>query len=175
MLESSIKDSILRLDKGDLTAMEIEAIVFYARPDLVLGSGFGSAIAERGGMTIQEELKPFGTVSTGQAVITSAGQLKASYIVHAVGPRFQEKDFEEKLRTTIENVFKAADEKGIRKIAFPPMGTGFYGIPLDVCARIMLDVAANYLAQETSLKEVIICTLDNHEYRAFQAEWQEKI
>ena len=87
MLESKINETIVRLEKGDLTAMEIEAIVFYASPDLVLGSGFGSAIAARGGMSIQEELKPFGTITTGEAVITSAGELKSNYIIHAVGPR----------------------------------------------------------------------------------------
>ena len=76
MLESKINDSIMRLQKGDLTAMDIEAIVFYASPNLELGSGFGSAIAARGGMSIQEELKPHGTISTGSAVVTSAGEMK---------------------------------------------------------------------------------------------------
>jgi len=87
-LEKKIKDSILRLEKGDLTAMEIETIVHYAQPDLVLGSGFGSAIAARGGMSIQEELKKYGSIKTGEAVVTSAGGLNSDFIVHAVGPRF---------------------------------------------------------------------------------------
>ena len=171
MLESKINETIVRLEKGDLTAMEIEAIVFYASPDLVLGSGFGSAIAARGGMSIQEELKPFGTITTGEAVITSAGELKSNYIIHAVGPRFQEEDTEQKLESTMQNTLRAANEKGVLKIAFPPMGTGFYGIPLDICARVMLNTIKNHVSDGSSLKEIVICVLDDREFKAFQDSW----
>ncbi len=172
MLERKIKDSIIRLEKGDLTAMEIEAIVFYASPDLVLGSGFGSAISARGGMSIQEELKSFGTISAGEAVITSAGELNSKYIIHAVGPRFQEDDSEKKLRTTLLNALNMAEEKGIRRIAIPPMGAGFYGIPLDMCARVMLEAIKKHILDDSSLEEVIICVLDEREFNAFQDRWQ---
>ena len=172
MIEKKIKDSIVRLEQGDLTAMDIEAIVFYASPDLILGAGFGSAIAARGGMSIQDELKPYGTISTGEAVVTSAGQLNAQFIIHAVGPRFQEIDSEYKLRTTMQNALKVAKEKGIRKIAFPPMGTGFYGISLDMCASAMLETIGKHISEDTSLEEVVICVLDNREFNAFQAKWE---
>jgi O-acetyl-ADP-ribose deacetylase (regulator of RNase III) len=172
MIEKRIKDSILRLEKGDLTAMDMEAIVFYARADLKLGAGFGSAIAARGGMSIQEELKPYGTISTGEAVITSAGELNSQFIIHAVGPRFQETDSEYKLRTTMQNALKLAKEKGIRKIAFPPMGIGFYGISLDLCTSVMLETIGTHLSEDTSIKEVVICVLDNREFNAFQAKWE---
>ena len=171
MPENKINETIVRLEKGDLTAMEIEAIVFYASPDLVLGSGFGSAIAARGGMSIQEELKPFGTITTGEAVITSAGELKSNYIIHAVGPRFQEEDTEQKLESTMQNTLRAANEKGVLKIAFPPMGTGFYGIPLDICARVMLNTIKNHVSDGSSLKEIVICVLDDREFKAFQDSW----
>ena len=154
------ENSKVLLQKDDLTAMDIEAIVFYASPDLVLGSGFGSAIAARGGMSIQDELKEYGTLSTGEAVISSAGAMKSKYIVHAVGPRFQENDTESKLRTTMQNALKVAQEKGIHEIAFPPMGTGFYGIPLDVCARVMLDEIRKHVANKSSLHKIIICVLE---------------
>ena len=72
----------------------------------------------------------------------------------------------------MQNALKIAEEKGIRKIAFPPMGTGFYGIPLEVSARLMLEVITAHLAEKTSLEEVVICVLDNQEYRAFQAGWE---
>ena len=172
MLESKIKDSTIRLEKGDLTAMDLEAIVFYASPDLVLGAGFGSAIAARGGVSIQEELKTYGTISTGEAVVTTAGELKSEYIIHAVGPRFQETDIEEKLRLTVKNALKAAEEKGIHRVAFPPMGAGFYGIPLDLCARVMLEVFSKHLSQESPIEEIIICVLDKREFYAFQKEWE---
>lgn len=172
MLESKINNSILRLEKGDQTAMDIEAIVFYARPDLVLGAGFGSAIAARGGMSIQDELKPYGTVSITEVVVTSAGQLNSEYIIHAVGPRFQEASTEDKLRLTVKNVLKAAEEEGIKRIAFPPIGTGFYGIPLDLCARVMFEVITDHVSKDSSIEEIVICVLDNREFRAFQKEWE---
>jgi O-acetyl-ADP-ribose deacetylase (regulator of RNase III) len=172
MLEKKINDTEIRLQKGDLSAMDIESIVHYASPDLVLGSGFGSAIAARGGMAIQEELKEFGTIKTGEAVITSAGELKTNYIVHAVGPRFQEDETEKKLEKTMGSALQVASEKGIAQIAFPPMGSGFYGIPLNTCAHVMLGAIKKYLSQGSSLKEIIICVLDNREYKVFQEEWK---
>ena len=167
-----MNDTEIRLQQGDLTALEIDSIVHYASPDLVLGAGFGSAIAARGGASIQEELKPFGTIETGEAVITSAGELNSDFIIHAVGPRVQEENTEQKLEKTMDNALKAAKEKGIAKIAFPPMGTGFYGIPLNTCATIMLRAIKNHIAQNSSIKEIVICVLDNREYRVFQEQWE---
>ena len=171
MLENKINNTVIRLEKGDLTAMEIEAIVFYADPGLVLGSGFGSAISARGGMSIQEELKQHGTVSTGEAVITSAGALNSSYIIHAVGPRFQEDGTELKLRQAVKSAIQISEENNIRKLAFPPMGTGFYGIPLDLCAQVMLEEIKNHLNRNSQLEEVVICVLDNREFAAFRKRW----
>jgi O-acetyl-ADP-ribose deacetylase (regulator of RNase III) len=173
MLNKIINKTTVRLEKGDLTAMAIEAIVFYASPDLVLGSGFGSAISARGGGTIQEELKQFGTIATGQAVITSAGALNSKYIIHAVGPRFQEVDSEKKLETTMNNVLKLAQEKQIHKIAFPPMGAGFYGISLDTCVSVMLKSIKGHVDNHSALEEVVICVLDEQEFRSFREKWSE--
>lgn len=164
-----VNNRTLRLVRGDITDLDIESFVFYAQADLSLGAGFGGAIAVRGGPAIQEELKRYGTRKTTEVVVSDAGELKAKYIVHAVGPRFQEENLEEKLRTTIINSLKAADEKGIERIAFPPMGTGFYGVPLDVSARVTTDTIAEYLAGETRLKEVIICVQDSREQTPFEA------
>ena len=169
MSELQIKNSLVRLEKGDITLLNIEAIVFYARNDLQLGSGFGNAITVRGGPSIQEELKSFGTVNTCDAVVTKAGDLKAKYIIHAVGPKFQEADLETKLRKTILKTLQAATEKQIKSIAFPPMGTGFYGIPLNLCAKVMVEEINEFLSVATSLQEVVICVMDNREYNAFHS------
>lgn len=173
MLETINKDSVMHLEKGDLTMMDIEAIVFYAQHDLLLGSGFGNAIVMRGGSSIQEELKTYGTLTTGEAVITSAGELKSKYIIHAVGPRFREIDIEEKLITTLQNALRIAEEKQIRKIGFPPMGTGFYGIPLELSARVMFEVIQKHLSGNSVLEKVVICLIDQREYKAFQKVWKE--
>jgi O-acetyl-ADP-ribose deacetylase (regulator of RNase III) len=171
MLEKKIRDSLLKIEISDITLKETDAIIYYASPDLNLGSGFGNAIAVRGGTSIQKELKSLGPISAGEAAISGAGDLKCNYIIHAVGPRFQEEDTENKLRTTIKNALKAAVDKDVKSIAFPPMGSGFYGIPLDSCAGIMLDEFSNHLAHDTSIKELVICTNDKREFKAFQEKW----
>jgi len=174
MPETKNITSIILLEKCDIIMMDIEAIVYYAQHNLLLGSGFGNAITVRGGSSIQEELKTHGSISTGDAVITSAGELKSNYIIHAVGPRFRERDIEEKLITTMQNVLRMADEKQIREICFPPMGTGFYGIPLELSARVMFEVIKKHLASNAVLEKVVICLMDQREYNAFQKVWKEK-
>jgi len=130
--EIKVGQGVIRLTNGFIIDLNVEAIVYYARPDLALGSGFGAAIAAKGGPKVQEELKKIGGINTAEAVITSGGNLKAKYIIHAVGPRFQEEDLEEKLRLTTLNALRRAGENKIQSLAFPAMGAGFYGIPLEV-------------------------------------------
>jgi O-acetyl-ADP-ribose deacetylase (regulator of RNase III) len=167
--DTQINNSVVRLINGDITDLEVDAFVFYAQPDLTLGSGFGTAISVRGGPTIQKELEELAPVAAGEAVVSAAGNLKARYIVHAVGPTFQEEDSEGKLRTTVINSLKRAEEHGIKRIALPAMGAGYYGIALSLCSRVMLEVISSHLRDETSIEEVVICVLDTRQYKSFQA------
>jgi O-acetyl-ADP-ribose deacetylase (regulator of RNase III) len=167
--ELKIKNSSMRLQRGDITDLEIQSFVFYAQHNLALGSGYGTAISVRGGPSIQEELKGCGSLRTTEAVVTKAGGMKSEYIIHAVGPRFQEEDTEKKLKATVLASLKCAEEKHIESIAFPAMGTGFYGIPLDVSARVTLETIREYLSKETAIKDVVICLQDAREYKPFQA------
>jgi O-acetyl-ADP-ribose deacetylase (regulator of RNase III) len=162
--------AVLRLVQGDITLLDVDAFVFYARPDLALGSGFGSMISIRAGPTVKQELQGLAQPAASEAVVTAAGKLKARYIIHAVGPRFQEEDTEGKLRATVLNSLKRAEEKGIKRLALPAMGAGFYGVPLDLCARVMVEAVQDYLQRETGLEEVVICVLDAREYQPFKAQ-----
>ncbi|MBI5966647.1 MAG: macro domain-containing protein [Deltaproteobacteria bacterium] len=168
--ELKVNQSVMRLAKGFIIDLDVEAIAYYARPDLILGSGFGGAMATRGGPKIQEELKKFGVVNTTEAVVTSGGNLEANYIIHAVGPRFQEERTEDKLLLTTLNVLRRAEENNIQSLAFPAMGTGFYGIPLNICAKIVLRAVKEYLEKNTKLREVIFCLRDSREYSLFQEQ-----
>ena len=103
-------------------------------------------------------------------MVTEAGKLTASFIVHAVGPRFNEDDIEGKLRTTVSNSLKAADERSVKRIALPAMGAGFYGVPLDLCARVTVQTIKSYLEGETEIQEVIICVIDRREFAPFEAQ-----
>jgi len=154
--------------KGDITDLDIESFVFYAREDLKLGSGFGTAISIRGGQSIQEELESLAPAKTTEVIISKAGELKANYILHAVGPKFMEEDLDNKLRRTILNTLKAAIEKGIKKIALPPMGAGFYGVPLETSADITINTIAEFLNKGSQLEEVVVCALDNREFKPFR-------
>jgi O-acetyl-ADP-ribose deacetylase (regulator of RNase III) len=165
-----IKNSTLSLMKADVTTVDMDSFVFYAQNDLSLGSGYGTAIALRGGPAIRKELQNLGPLEVTEATVTSAGNLKARYIIHAVGPKFQEEGSEQKLKLTINNFLRRAEEKGIKSIALPPMGTGFYGVPLDVSARVTIETIAEYLKNGTEIQDVVICAMDTREYKPFEEQ-----
>jgi len=166
-----VKNCNLRLLKGDITDLDIESFVYYATEDLALGSGFGTAISVRGGPTIQKELNEIGKIKMSEAVVSAAGEMKAKYIIHANGPKFQEENLPEKLKQTILNSLKKAEEKGIKAIAFPPMGAGFYGVPLDQSAEITLGTIKEYLSGDTKLEDAVVCLLDNRDYLPFEKKF----
>ena len=93
-----------------------------------------------------------GPVETGEAVVSGGGNLKAEYVIHAVGPRFQEPDTEAKLRATVVSSLRRAEEKGVKILALPAMGAGYHGIPPEVAARTPLPMATarSYLPRITS-------------------------
>ena len=168
--EKKIGDRLIRLMKGDVTLTEADAFVFYAQPDLKLGSGFGTAISGRGGLAIQKELDEIGSIESCQALTTGAGLLKTKHIIHALGPRFQEDDMEGKLRQTMAATFEQAEQNQLASLAFPPMGAGFYGVPLDMCARVMTEEISKRLANGTTVAEVIIYVQDSREFAPFKAQ-----
>jgi O-acetyl-ADP-ribose deacetylase (regulator of RNase III) len=173
MAEKQIGNKVLRLVRGDITDMEIEAFVFDITEDVKLGSGFGGAIQQRGGIVIQKQLDEIGSCATGEAVVTEAGILKADWIIHANGPKFREEDEENKLRKTVQSALARAEEKGVKRLAFPPMGTGLYQVPLDLCTRVMVETISEHLANGSSLDEVLIVAPDNREFNPFKAQIEE--
>lgn len=165
-----IGDREIGLVKADITEFDTDCFVYYCVSSLKLGAGFGGAVAVRGGPAIQKELDELAPIEPCEAVMTGAGELKANYIIHANGPKFQEEDIDGKLRKTIINVLKLADQKGIKRIAFPPLGTGFYGIPLEKSAGISLYTIKEYLQGETGIEQVVFCAMDSSEYKPFKAK-----
>jgi O-acetyl-ADP-ribose deacetylase (regulator of RNase III) len=171
MVEKRIGNKVIRLVRGDITDLEVEAFAFDITSDCQLGSGYGGAIAQRGGKAVQEELNAVGTLSPGEAVVTGAGKMKAGYIIHTNGPKFREPGTAETLTRATQSVLRRADEKGITKLALPPIGTGLYQVPLDLCASVMVDTVAKHLKNgQTSLEVVSFVALDSREYKPLQAE-----
>ena len=167
--EKTVGKGKIRVVKDDITTIQVEGFVYYATEDLLLGSGHGNAIAVRGGPTIQEELRGLAPRKVGEAVVTAAGKLNAKHIVHAVGPAFQEPELEQKLEKTVKNALAAADKKGIKTLALPPMGAGFYGVPIDVTARIMILALEKHLSGKSKIEEAVIVVTDPRDFKPFAA------
>ncbi len=175
MVERTIGDKRFRMVRGDITEIDAEAFVFDITEDAKLGSGFGGAIQQRGGIVIQKELDEIGSVPTGEAVVTQAGILKADYIIHVNGPKFREEDEREKLERAVTSVLARAEETGVKNIAFPPIGTGMYQVPMDLCANVMVDTISRHLANGSNLEEVLIVVQDPREITPFEAKFQEGV
>ena len=113
MVEKKIGNKTIRLVRADITDMEVEAFAFDITTDCQLGSGYGGAIAQRGGKAVQEELNAIGTLPPGEAVVTTAGRMKAQQIIHTNGPKFREAAVGEELKKATQSVLRKANEKGI--------------------------------------------------------------
>ncbi len=159
-MDRKINNSVLELIQGDITELSTDAIVNAANTHLVLGGGVAGAIRMKGGPRIQAECSKKGPISTGEAVITTGGELKAEYVIHAVGPRQGQGQEDEKLKSATLNALKVADVNGLKSIAFPAISTGIFGFPMDRCAEIMLSATIDYLQGPTSLERVIFCLYD---------------
>jgi len=161
------KDLILL--QGDITEMETDAIVNAANQNLVLGAGVAGAIRTKGGPAIQDECNRIGGAAVGEAVITTGGNLKASYVIHAVGPRIGEGDEDQKLANATRNSLYLAKEKGLSSIALPAISTGIFGFPKERCAQIMLTTVVETLKrEETPLEEVVFCLWGEESLQIFE-------
>ena len=157
MKQITVNNSKIKLVKGDITELAVDAIVNAANAQLILGGGVAGAIRKKGGPTIQEECYKIGGTYVGGAVITTGGNLKAKYVIHAVGPRMGEGNEDEKLKNATLNSLKLMDEKKLKSIAFPAISTGIFGYPIDRCSKIMISTAKEHLNSNTQIYEVIFC------------------
>jgi len=168
IVQATIGDKTIELIQGDLTELAVDAVVNAANAQLILGAGVAGAIRSKGGPSIQEECDRIGGTSVGQAVVTGAGNLKARYVIHAVGPRMGEGDEDEKLGQATWNSLLRATEKELRSIAFPAISTGIFGFPKERCAAIMIAAAREFLQrQATTLQKVIFCLWSSQDLAIF--------
>ncbi|MFX1587264.1 MAG: macro domain-containing protein [Promethearchaeota archaeon] len=168
MDEIKVKNSLLKLQQGDITELETDAIVNAANSQLIMGGGVAGAIRRKGGPKIQEECNKIGSTYVGGAVITTGGNLKAKYVIHAVGPRMGEGNEDEKLKNATLNSLKLMDENNLQTIAFPAISTGIFGYPIDRCAKIMITTAKEYLEGDTQIKSVIFCLYTQSDFDIFE-------
>jgi O-acetyl-ADP-ribose deacetylase (regulator of RNase III) len=153
-----IENIILLL--GDLTEMDVDAIVNAANNDLQLGGGVAGAIRRKGGDAIQRECDAIGSIPVGGAAITTGGKLRARFVIHAASMQLGGATTARALRSATAHALRIAAERGLRSIAFPAVGTGIAGFPVPECARIMLREVAEHLKKPTSLESVHFVLFD---------------
>ena len=158
--------------KGDLTEMDTDAIVNAANNDLQLGGGVAGAIRRKGGDKIQEECNAIGSIPVGGAAITSGGNLKARYVIHAASMQLGGQSTAHALRSSTAHTLRIAAQKLLKSISFPAVGTGIAGFPMEECAEIMLAEAADHLKRGTSLEKIYFILFDDAGLKTFQKVWR---
>ena len=170
-MEARINQGTLSLVAAATTGQETDAIVNPANSRLAGGAGVDGAIHRAGGPSIMAECRKIGGCPTGQAVITTAGNLKAHYVIHTVGPVYQggNRGEADLLRSAYLTSLKLAASRGLKSIAFPAISTGVYGYPLKEAAHIALKTAVDYLQGHTDLSLIRFCLFDRRTYDLFAA------
>ncbi len=168
-METKINKGILSLAEGDITKQETVAIVNAANKSLRGGGGVDGAIHRAGGPAVLEECIKTGGCETGEAVITTGGNLRAKYVIHSVGPIYRDGVHNEPklLENAYQNSLKLASSKGIKSIAFPSISTGAYGYPLEEAAGIALKTAVTYLNEHSDIELIRFVLFGQKTYEVY--------
>src|SRR6204780_2088756 len=166
-LKMNLADRI-EIIEGDLTEMDVDAIVNAANNDLQLGGGVAGAIRRKGGPEIQKECDAIGQVPVGGAAITTGGKLKARYVIHAASMQLGGETSAHSLRSSTAHSLRIAAQKGLHTIAFPAVGTGIAGFPAHECAEIMLREALKHFEGPTSVEKIYFVLFDEGTFAIFE-------
>lgn len=164
----------IEIIQGDITKLQIDAIVNAANSELRSGGGVDGAIHRAGGPKIAEECAKIreqqGGCSPGNAVLTLGGNLPARYVIHAVGPIWKGGNYNEPelLKNAYLNSLKIAKESKFESIAFPNISTGVYGYPKEEAAKIALNVVSQFLEEHNFPKKVIFVCFDEENYSIYK-------
>jgi O-acetyl-ADP-ribose deacetylase (regulator of RNase III) len=167
----NIGKSTLEVVQGDITLQDTEAIGNAANSALAGGGGVDGAIHRAAGPSLMAELRAkYKGCPTGSAVITGGGNLKAKYVIHAVGPRYSgsPKDAE-LLAGAYRRSLELCSEHSISSIAFPSISTGVYGYPVEEASRVAINTVANYLEKRQDIKLVRFVLFDSKTYQTYEA------
>lgn len=163
-----IKDTEIKITMGDITELVVDAIVNAANNKLVMGGGVAGAIKRKGGKIIEEEAVKKGPIKIGEAIYTSAGALKAKFVIHAATMGMDFKTDEFKIRSSCRNALRIANELKISSVAFVAFGCGVGAFPILASAKIMAQEVLKHLREEkTSLKEITFCLYDEEAFGVF--------
>lgn len=159
------KDTTIKTLQEDITRIEVDAIVNAAKATLLGGGGVDGAIHKAGGSIILEQCKKIGGCPTGEARISTAGNLPSNYVIHTVGPIYKDgKSGEEKLLyNAYYNSLKLAKEYNLETIAFPSISTGIYGYPKEEAMGIAIKAVCDFIDEEEFIFQVIFVLFSEDE------------
>jgi len=176
-MKVSFHQSTLEIVQGDITQQDTEAIGNAANSALAGGGGVDGAIHRAGGPALMSELRAkYKGCPTGSAVITGGGNLKAKYVIHAVGPRYSGSPKDpELLSSAYRKSLELCTQNKIYSMAFPSISTGIYGYPVEEASRIALKTVMDYLKDYPEIKLVRFVLFDSKTYSVYEEALQELI
>jgi O-acetyl-ADP-ribose deacetylase (regulator of RNase III) len=174
-MKVKVGSSTLELVEGDITGQDTDAVVNAANDALRPGGGVDGAIHRAGGPAIEAECRRLGGCPTGEARITTGGNLKARYVIHTVGPVYQDGFHREPelLASCYRESLKLASANGLKSLAFPSISTGVYGYPLEGAARVALKTVTDYLAHHPEIERVRLVLFGQAAYQEYEKALQE--
>jgi O-acetyl-ADP-ribose deacetylase (regulator of RNase III) len=174
-MKVTIHQSTLEIVQGDITLQDTEAIGNAANSALAGGGGVDGAIHRAGGPALMSELKArYKGCPTGSAVITGGGNLKAKFVIHAVGPRYSGSPKDpELLSGAYRKSLELCTQNKISSIAFPSISTGIYGYPVDEASRIALKTVVDYLKDHSEIKLVRFILFDSRTFDVYKESLKE--
>jgi O-acetyl-ADP-ribose deacetylase (regulator of RNase III) len=154
---------------GDIFAQEVDVIVNPANSEMGHGGGLAAAIAARGGKDLVHESRLLAPVETGEAIVTTAGDLPFKAVIHTVGPIWDDGDHDEDSRLSLAhvNAVLAAEDCGYESIAFPAVSCGIYRFPVERAAPIAIASVRSAAAFAPTVERVVFCLLDDDHFNAF--------
>lgn len=170
------KNVSIKIVEGDITKIKVDAIVNAANNTLLGGGGVDGAIHKAGGSIILEQCKKIGGCPTGEARITTGGNLPSNYIIHTVGPIYKDgsKGEDKLLYNAYFNSFKLAEEYNIKTIAFPSISTGVYGYPKDLASEIAIKAMIDFIDSEVELEEIQFILFSQDDYKLYKEKLDQK-
>ena len=172
----ALGSSMLEVVQGNITEQKVDGVVNAANTQLKGGGGVDGAIHSAGGPEIMKECREIGGCPTGEAVVTTAGQLDAKKVIHAVGPRYQDGNHGEAklLASAYRNAFSVAVEQGLETIATPSLSTGAYGYPVEEAARIAIGTAIDFLGSHPGVTTIRFVLMGTETYGLFRRQLEEQ-
>ncbi|OHD08390.1 MAG: O-acetyl-ADP-ribose deacetylase [Spirochaetes bacterium GWC1_27_15] len=177
-MQKKINDTIIEIIKNDITKERVDAIVNAANSSLMGGGGVDGAIHRAGGYIILDECKKIvekiGRLPTGEAVITSGGNLAAKFVIHTVGPIWNggTKNEEAFLSNAYRNSLLLGVQNNIQTIAFPSISTGVYGYPIEKACIVAINTVINFLKNEVNnYKEIKFVLFSDYDYETYNNCW----